>query len=93
MTAPSPEGRERLKDTLFVTDAELYRRLGLPLSVAKPVVQEAEAKYGFPRKAKLWGDRRYWPAVREWLDRTNGLKSDVSQPSQRGRPWTRGDRR
>ena len=80
MTAPSPEGRERLKDTLFVTDAELYRRLGLPVRIAKPLIEEGERKYGFPTKSKLWGDRRYWPAVKEWLDRTNGLNLGVSQP-------------
>jgi hypothetical protein len=24
---------------------------------------------GFPQKQALWGNRRYWPAVRAWLDR------------------------
>lgn len=85
MTAPSPEGRERLRDTLYVTDAELIRRLGVPENVAKPIIHEAEKKYGFPRKQSLWGGRRYWPAVRAWLDESNGLKMDALPPARRER--------
>lgn len=60
--------------TLFVTDEEMFERLGVPEKIAGPVVRELDAKStGFPRKQKLWGDRRYWPAIRDYLDATCGI--------------------
>jgi len=81
MSQPSPETIERERDKLWLTDAELYRRMGLPREVAKPVIEQLEAKAGFPRKQKLWGDRRYWPAVKAYLDAQYGMKMAV--PSRR----------
>ena len=72
MTSPSDTTIEREKDKLFVTDAELIRRLGVPEKIARPMIREAEEKMGFPRKQKLMGDRRYWPAVQAWLDKRFG---------------------
>ena len=74
MTQPAPETIEREKDKLWLTDAELYRWLGLPREVAQPVITQLEAKNGFPKKQKLWGDRRYKPAVRAYLDRLYGAQ-------------------
>lgn len=67
------------QDTLYITDAELIRRLGVPEKIARQAIRELDAKRdsGFPRKQKLWGDRRYWPAVKAWLDLRNGLKTDA----------------
>jgi hypothetical protein len=46
-----------------------------------------EKNYGFPKKSPLFGGRRYWPAVKTWLDRHNGLTMDPSiQPE--GGPMT-----
>jgi hypothetical protein len=61
--------------TLFVTDAELIRRLGVPEKIARAAIRmlDRDPRSGFPKKQKLWGDRRYWPAVCAYLDRTNGL--------------------
>jgi hypothetical protein len=61
--------------SLWVTDAELIRRLGVPEKIARQVIRafDANPRLGFPPKLKLWGGRRYWPAVRAYLDRTNGL--------------------
>lgn len=75
-----PEPRE----TLWVTDAELIRRIGVPEKIARQAIRALDAQRGsgFPQKKKLWGDRRYWPAVRAYLDRTNGLSIDAS-PSRR----------
>lgn len=70
MTAPCPDVLEREKDKLFVTDAELIRRLGVPEKIAREALRELESKGGgFPPKVKLWGDRRYWPAVAAYFDR------------------------
>lgn len=72
-------------ETLWVTDAELIRRLGVPERPARVAIHalDANPRSGFPRKQKLWGDRRYWPAVRAYLDRTNGLTM-AAPPPQRG---------
>lgn len=80
MTAPAPETIEREKDKLFVTDAELIRRLGVPEATGRAALYmlDRERRSGFPPKQKLWGDRRYWPAVKAWLDRTGGLTLDTS---------------
>ena len=70
-TAIQPDTRE----TLFVTDAELVRRIGVPEKIARSVIKQLDARSGdWPKKQKLWGDRRYWPAVRAYLDRHGGLK-------------------
>ena len=67
------------RETLYVTDAELIRRLGVPEKIARATlhVLDKEKHRGFPQKQKLWGDRRYWPAVKAFLDRTGGLTLDV----------------
>lgn len=73
-TAHAPDTR----DKLYVTDAELIRLMGVPEKCARQAFKELDrrATSGFPRKQKLWGDRRYLPAVKAWLDRTGGLKMD-----------------
>lgn len=73
MTTPSPDVIEREKEKLYLTDAELIRRLGVPEKIARAAIGQAESKGGFPAKQKLWGGRRYWPAVKAWLDKNNGL--------------------
>ena len=80
MTLPAAETLEREKDKLYLTDAELIRRLGVPEKVLRPILPELETKRGFPRKQALFGGRRYWPAVKLWLDKHNGLIVDASQP-------------
>lgn len=81
MTSPSPTTLEREKDKLYVTDAEIIRRLGVPERLARQAIQmlDGDPRSGFPRKQAFWGSRRYWPAVKDYLDRTNGLKIDASQ--------------
>jgi hypothetical protein len=73
MTNPRAETLEREKDKLFLLDSELIRRLGVPEKVLRPILPALESKYGFPRKQALFGNRRYWPAVKAWLDKHNGL--------------------
>jgi hypothetical protein len=71
MTAPSPETRDTEKDKLFVTDAEMIRRLGVPEKHARAAIFMLDRRRdsGFPPKIALWGNRRYWPAVKAWFDR------------------------
>ncbi|WP_213737080.1 winged helix-turn-helix domain-containing protein [Bradyrhizobium sp. dw_411] len=73
MTAPVPETLEREKDKLYLTDAELIRRIGVPEKIMRSMLPGLESKYNFPRKQPLFGSRRYWPAVKAWLDKHNGL--------------------
>ncbi len=65
---------EREKDKLFVTDAELIRRLGVPEKIARRVIRALDAKpSGFPKQQELWGNRRYWPAIEKWLESSHGM--------------------
>ncbi len=77
---------QETRDTLYVTDAELIRRMGVPEKIAREAIRALDAdprRTGFPQKQKLWGDRRYWPAVKAYLDRTSGLTMSAST-NQRG---------
>lgn len=70
------EVRELGPETLWVTDAELIRRMGCPEKIAREAIRMLDKdprRTGFPQKNALWGGRRYWPAVRAYLDRQNGL--------------------
>lgn len=63
------------RETLYVTDAEIIRRMGVPEKIAREAIQALDKNRasGFPQKQALWGNRRYWPAVRAYLDRASGL--------------------
>ena len=80
MALPSPETLEREKDKLYLLDSELIRRLGVPEKTFRPMLPALETKYGFPLKSPLFGGRRYWPAVKAWLDKHNGLNMEVLSP-------------
>ena len=76
--------------TLFVTDAELIQRLGVPEPLGRALLQDFDAKQPtFPKKQELWGDRRYWPAVKAWLDRTCGLEPAIRPPRKKRRSKVR----
>lgn len=68
------EALERIADatnpTLFATDAEIIRRLGVPRDLGRAVFQamDKNKKSGFPQRNELWGDRRYMPAVIDYFD-------------------------
>jgi len=86
MTAPAPETIEREKEKLYVTDAELIRRLGVPEKIGRAMlhVYDREKHRGFPQKQAVVGNRRYWPAVKAFLDRTNGLTLGSSATRRSG---------
>ncbi len=84
MSTPKPETIEREKDKLWVTDAELIRRMGVPEPTAREAIRMLDAKpSGFPKKQKLWGDRRYWPDVKAYFDREYGR--NIEPPQRRNR--------
>jgi hypothetical protein len=58
---------------LFVTDAELIRRSGLPEKYARRLIAHLDGNKtsGFPKKLPLYGDRRYWPDVEAFFARTS----------------------
>lgn len=58
---------------LYVSDAELIRRLGVPEKQARVALRDLARDPRFPPKDKLLGDRRYWPAVKLYLDRRAGI--------------------
>ena len=61
--------------TLYVTDAEIIRRMGVPEKIAYEAIRalDKDLRSGFPQKSKLWGNRRYWPAVKAYFDKANRL--------------------
>lgn len=82
MTTPAPETVERERDKLFLTDAELIRRLGVPEKVARPVLRTMESRPGAPKRQPIWGNRWYWPAVERYLERMSGMLEE-DKPQRR----------
>lgn len=67
------------KDTLWITDAEMIRRMGVPEKVARATIRMLDAQAsGFPRKQKIWGDRRYWPDVVAYFNKEYGRNLAVA---------------
>lgn len=84
MTQPSDRALERERQKLYITDAELYRWLGVPENYARALVERLEKTpllpefpQGLPRKQELFYDRRYRRAVMAYLDKLNGVDSGV----------------
>ncbi|RVG92106.1 winged helix-turn-helix domain-containing protein [Sinorhizobium meliloti] len=66
---------------LFVTEAQCAERMGLTteqFNLALPAARKA----GFPSPDPLFANRRYWPAVKAWLDRRYDLNQvgDMTAP-------------
>jgi len=68
-------------DGLYITDAELIRRMGVPEKRARQLLKGFDnlPNSAFPKKDRLFGGRRYWPAVKLYLDRRNKVIVDASQ--------------
>jgi hypothetical protein len=75
-----------MTEKLFLTDGEIAERLGIPTKelVGTLIVLE---RSGFPPKDIQFGNRRYWPAVRNWLDTRYRLVAS----SAPGNPARNGD--
>lgn len=79
MSTPDPETIDREKEKLWLTDAELIRRMGAPEKIARAALRDLDKTgSGFPKKQKVWGDRRYWPAVQAYFDRVYGAQPQRS---------------
>lgn len=65
-------------ETVWVTDAELIRRSGVPERVMRANLRQLDANpmSGFPKKDKLWGDRRHWPSVQDYWKRQTERKME-----------------
>lgn len=70
-------------ETLWITDAELIRRSGVPEKIMRQNLHEFDAKpnLGFPQKSKVFGSRRYWPAVKAYFDKINRLNPQEQRKS------------
>lgn len=58
---------------LYLSDAELVKRLGIGEKTGRVAFRELERARGFPQKDPLFADKRYWPAVKAFLDRRSGV--------------------
>lgn len=73
-------------DKLYLSDAEIIKKMGLPINRGRIMLRALASQPGFPPKDKLLGDKRYWPAVKLFLDRRHRVTMDASPPNHRGRP-------
>ena len=65
--------------TLYATDGEIAGVLGVTASAWAAAAAVLE-KDGLPRPDPLFGGRRYWPAVRAYLDRRAGMGQPSTVP-------------
>lgn len=71
--APKPTG-------LFVSDVELAGRLGVGTDVLREAIRAFDRhRQGFPPKDAMFGGKRYFPAVKAWLDKRYG--ASIGRPS------------
>ncbi len=72
-------GPDRLDEKLFVTDDELIRRIGgSSFKLTQAVLRRLDQPpTDFPQKQKLFGNTRYWPAVKAYFDQLYGLDSEI----------------
>ena len=70
---------------LFVEDSELLRRLGIPEKIGYRALAklDRDERSDFPQKNAFWGQRRYWPAVIDFLDTRHAGQSTCEPPPSR----------
>jgi hypothetical protein len=69
-------------DKLWISDADLIRWLGLPEKKGRQVLRklDQDRRTGFPQKNAFWDNRRYVPAVKQWIARHGGLNVPAVLP-------------
>lgn len=65
---PKHNRAANVREALFVTDAEMYRRLGVGPHTGRIAILTLEKSGRFPKKDPLFGNKRYWPAVAKAID-------------------------
>lgn len=70
-------------EACFLTANETSKRLGVGIGEFK-VTAQLLARQGLPMPSTLFANRRYWPAVKSWLDKRYGLE-DTSLKRADGR--------
>jgi hypothetical protein len=75
--------RRRTDGHLFLTEGEIAERLGLSALEWQAAVLTLE-KSGLPTPDPAFGRRRYWPAIRAYLDRRAGLLQTPSPLTRDG---------
>lgn len=76
-------------EALYLTEAEVAARVGIPASDWETTAVSLE-RAGLPVRDPLFKNRRYWPAVRAFLDKRYNLRPDEAA---RGNPAVDGDER
>lgn len=61
---------------LYKPEAEIARLVGMTTDEWEATATVLE-RSGLPQRDPLFGERRYWPAVRAFLDRRAGLMQDA----------------
>jgi hypothetical protein len=75
MTDPAPEGIERESSALWVTDAEMIRRMGVGINSGRKALQQMRKHPKFPPRSI--GGKTYWPSAVDFFDFWNGRRVDV----------------
>jgi hypothetical protein len=65
------EAAYHTEQTIWITDAELIRRMGVPEKIARSRLRmlDADRRSGFPQKNKFWGNRRNWLHCKAYFER------------------------
>lgn len=66
------EGGRMPIDPLYMTDGEIAGLVGVGVDRWRANATVLE-RSGLPRRDPLFANKRYWPAVKAFLDRRNGL--------------------
>lgn len=78
--APEPVAEHESDETYLVRDRELLRMLGMPEKAGLEALRMLDNNpvSGFPKPQKMWGGRRWWPAVKAYFEAQNQRKMGVS---------------
>jgi hypothetical protein len=68
----------RSLDALYLTEAQIAVRVGISEREWAAAAQVLE-RSGLPKGDPVFNSRRYWPAVKAYLDRRNGLAAHLPE--------------
>lgn len=73
---------------LYKTEAEIAALVGVSTTTWRKVAKALKPK-GLPSRDPMFANKRYWPAVRRFLDRRAGLSSGSDRPDRPTEPIAR----